>query len=102
MCCYVFQIVAFKVDKSAALKTFQVEMVVTFFAARILIAGTFALAEDIFSHKVLFAELFKVAVDGGFTDLLRFQRIGYAVGGEVTVGVFFYIFEYQLALTGVV
>lgn len=102
MCRYVFQIVAFKMDKSAALKTFQVEMVVTFFAARILIAGTFALAEDIFSHKVLFAELFKVAVDGGFTDLLGFQRIGYTVGGEVAVGVFFYIFEYQLALAGVV
>lgn len=102
MCRYVFQIVAFKVDKSAALKTFQVEMVVTFFAARILIAGAFTLTEDIFSHKVLFAELFKVAVDGGFTDLLGFQRIGYAVGGEVAVGVFFYIFEYQLALAGVV
>lgn len=102
MCRYVFQIVAFKVDKSAALKTFQVEMVATFFAARILIAGTFALAENIFSHKVLFAELFKVAVDCGFTDLLGFQRIGYAVGGEVAVGVFFYIFEYQLALAGVV
>lgn len=102
MCRYVFQIVAFKMDKSAALKAFQVEMVVTFFAARILIAGTFALAEDIFSYKVLFAELFKVAVDGGFTDLLGSQRIGYAVGGEVAVCVFFYIFEYQLALAGVV
>lgn len=50
--------VALKVDKLAAFKAFQVEMVVTFFAARILIAGTFALAEDIFSDKMLFAELF--------------------------------------------
>lgn len=58
MCRYVFQIVAFKVDKSAAFKAFQVEMVVTFFTAGILIAGALALAEDIFSDKMLFAELF--------------------------------------------
>lgn len=94
--------VALKVDKLAALKAFQVEMVVTIFAARILIAGTLALAQDIFSDKVLFAELFKIAVDGGFADLLGFQCIGYTVGGEVAVGVFFYIFKYQLTLTGVV
>ena len=99
---YVFQMVALKVDKLAALKAFQVEMVVTILAARILIAGALALAQDIFSDKVLFAELFKIAVDGCFADLLRFQCIGYAVGGEVTVGIFFYIFKYQLALTGVV
>ena len=94
--------VALKVDKLAAFKAFQVEMVVTFFTAGILIAGALALAQDILSDEVLFAELFKIAVDGGFTDLLGFQCIGYAVCGEVVVGIFFYIFEYQLALTGVV
>ena len=99
---YVFQMVALKMNELAALKTFQVEMVVAIFTARILIAGTLALAKDIFSDKVLFAELFEIAVDGGFTDLLGFQCIGYAVGSEVAVGVFFYIFKYQLALTGVV
>ena len=99
---YVFQMVALKMNELTALKAFQVEMVVTIFTARILIAGTLALAKDIFSDKVLFAELFKIAVNGGFADLLGFQCVGYAVGGKVAVGVLFYIFEYQLTLTGVV
>lgn len=87
-------------NELAALKAFQVEMVVAFFAARILITGALAFAQDILSDKVLLAELFKIAVDGGFADLLGFQRIGYTVGGKVAVGVFFYIFKYQLTLTG--
>ena len=98
----IFQVFAFKVNELAALKAFQVEMVVAFFAARILITGALALAQNILSDKVLLAELFKIAVDGGFADLLGFQRIGYTVGGKVAVGVFFYIFKYQLTLTGVV
>lgn len=49
----IFQVVAFKVNELAALKAFQVEMVVAFFAARILITGALAFAQDILSDKVL-------------------------------------------------
>lgn len=99
---YIFKMIAFKMNELAALKAFQMEMVVALFTARILITGALALAQDILSDKVLFAELFKIAVNGGFADLLGFQCVGYAVGGKMTVGVLFYIFEYQLTLTGVV
>lgn len=51
----IFQVFAFKVNELAALKAFQVEMVVAFFAARILIAGALAFAQDILSDKVLLA-----------------------------------------------
>ena len=93
---------ALKVDKLSALKALKMKMIVTFFSAGILIAGAFALAEDIFSYKVLFAELFKISVDCGLADLLGFKGIGYIVGGEMAVGVFFYIFKYQFALTCIV
>ena len=44
MCRYVFQMVTLKMNKFAAFKTLEMKMVVTLFTARILIAGTFALA----------------------------------------------------------
>ncbi len=99
---YVFKMIAFKMNELAALKAFQVEMVVAIFTAGILITDALTLAQDIFSDKVLFTEFFKIAVNGGFADLLGFQCVGYTVGGKVAVGVFFYIFKYQLTLTGVV
>ena len=51
----IFKVFAFKVNELAALKAFQVEMVVAFFAARILITGALAFAQDILSDKVLLA-----------------------------------------------
>lgn len=98
----IFQVVAFKMNELAALKAFQVEMIVAFFAARILITGALAFAQDILSDKVLLAELFKIAVDGGFADLLGFQRIGYIVCGKMLFCVLFNIIEYQFTLTGIV
>lgn len=99
---YVFKVVALKMNELATFKAFEMKMVVTVFAAGILITGTLALTQNILSDKVLFAELFKIAVDGGFADLFGFQSIGYVVGCKVAVGIFLYIFQYQLTLTGVV
>lgn len=84
----IFQVVAFKMKQPSAFKTFHMKVIVTLLFIVILIAGAFSLAENEFPDDILFAELFKIAVYGGFADLLSFQRIGYIVCGKMLFAFF--------------
>jgi hypothetical protein len=87
-----------KVQKLVTTKALQMEMAVAGAVTDILIAGAFTLFENIFSDDIITAELFKMAVDSSFTHILSAERRRYFIGCQVTIGIFFKIFQHYFAL----
>ena len=98
----ILEMTAFKVYQISAFNALQMKMVVAVGAACILIAGALSFVEDILPDDMLFTQLLEISVYRSLTDFFGLKCKGNSVRCQMTFCIGFYVFKYQLALTGII